>query len=1001
MATTLETTTIFGPPLGAAGVRVREVVGSQQLRQPNIGVLALFSPLQRGPSDVPVTVTSREQYDQIFGDPQDVRWHLYPDGSQMGPDAIDGFFTMAGQSGTLIVTRLGLDGKGKRASLSLKNRQGREVLRLSAGNEGRWGGYEAHIPWSTLIVSTARTFTIYAPGVERNEFIGAKISFSSDTGKEYDVVSNTASNDRGETIFTISSQYDLIADGIDGPVTLSGLASYSSKYTLAGTVAFPLMTAVTGTVAINGTVVTGTGTRFSEQLEIGDNIYYQGEARSVESISSNTTLTIGATFTNDGITGASLEKDNLILTGVGTTFTDLIPGNTIYAEVDNKTYSRKIASIVSPTQLQLESGFPVEVSAGSQASVDNFWVEAVVGSETSYGTELTVGSSIIDPNRSSDSVSVVEIDKPNQRFKIDQKFSKDFTASQITKQNQKVKLDLIQKAGTGLSVEVGLGLKKPETHFSLFLYFNGKRVMQIADASLDPTDDDFVESLINDSNIAYRSEGKNYYTWIECENLWNGIYTTASTNDIRPSNGAGKTLLVTERRIYTVGEFDYSKVINAPLYPNPYKYARNSVRIRAAAAPVLLEGSISSTGVQVFGTNTNFTSVFRKGDYLYDPNSDTIRPIRRIVDDEELILETMFAVDLPAETKASKAGYLQVDQGVNLTEQAAIGDRFIVAYRESFVGGYDGDLGSILPFHYTKFFNVDKDLLGRAIYGKGYGLVRIICPGIHDTTIQSQGGNYAAQTACEYRIEFPPHINSVAVAEAFITSELGKNSFFSAAFPSYGYISSPLSRGKRFISINGDIAGLESAVASLREGWHHPAAGLDAALSRIEQLPIEISPPEQATLNNAGIQPILKLLGRTVIYGAEVPATDPMFTLLHVRRMQSNYARVLLEAITLQRSLFKPNSPSLSAGLYMVLNEYFQSEYRKGALNNYLPYSQAVQINFPTPNTATTQQSSRDTLVALATTDLIASIIYCPTGILKNFFINLGPDSVTSSFASL
>jgi hypothetical protein len=998
MVTTLETTTIFGPPLGAAGVRVREVVGTGQLRQANIGALAVFTPLKRGPSDIPITVSSREQYDEIFGDPQDTRWHLYPDGSQMGPDAIDGFFTMAGQSGTLLVTRLGLDGKGKKASVTLKNRQGREVLRLSAGNEGRWAGYEAHIPWSTLIVTTARTFTIYAPGVERNEFIGARISFSSDTGKEYEIVSNTASNERGETIFTISSQYDLIQDGIDGPVVLSGLSSYASTSNLAGTVAFALFALVTGTVALNETVVTGTGTRFNEELQVGDNIYYQGEARAVESISSNTTLTITAAFTNDGVTGVALQKDNSTLVGVGTNFANLNPGELIYVTVDNQSYARKIAENVSPTQIKLESGYPVEVPAGTQAKVDNFWVEAVSG--TSYGSEISVGNSIIDPNRSSDSINIAEIDLVNQRFRVDKKFSRDFTASQITKQNQRVRIDLVPQAGTGLSVEVGLGLRKPATHFSLFLYFNGRRVLKITDASLDPTDEDFVGSLINDSNVAYRAEGKNYYTWVECESLWNGAYTTAASNDIRPSNGAGETLLVTERRIYTVGSFDPAKVINAPLYPSPYKYARESVRVRAASAPVLLEGSVSSTGVDVFGTNTNFTSVFKKGDYLYDPNSNTVRPIRRIIDDQQLVLETMFAADLPAETKVTKAGYLQVEQGIDLRQQASVGDRFIVSYKEYFSGGYDGDLGSIVPYSYTKFFNVDKDILGRAIYGKGYGLVRIICPGIHDITIQSQGGNYAAQTAAEYRVEFPPHINSVAVAETFMTSELGKNSFFSAAFPSYGYIASPINRGKRLISINGDIAGVESATASLREGWHYPAAGLDAVLSRVEQLPVEISPSEQAVLNNAGIQPILKLLGRTVIYGAEVPAVDPIFMLLHVRRMQSNYARVLLEAITLQRSLFKPNNPSLTAGLFMILNQYFQAEYRKGALNNYLPYAQAVQISFPNPNSGS-NQGTRETLVAISTTDIVASIVYCPTGILKNFLINLGPDSVTSSLSSL
>jgi phage tail sheath protein FI len=191
-------------------------------------------------------------------------------------------------------------------------------------------------------------------------------------------------------------------------------------------------------------------------------------------------------------------------------------------------------------------------------------------------------------------------------------------------------------------------------------------------------------------------------------------------------------------------------------------------------------------------------------------------------------------------------------------------------------------------------------------------------------------------------------------------------------------------------------------MANLHSGYHYPAAGIDARLSRIEQLLVDLSPKDQATLNNAGIRPIIRMMGRTIPFGAELPATDTMYTFLHVRRIQSNYVRLLLESMPLIRALFKPNQPDLADRIQMILDTYFRSEYGNGVLNNYRPYEQAIRITVqgPLSTNSVSGENANDELVALANGDLQVFISYLPTGILKNLYINLGPDLITASFAS-
>lgn len=996
---------VIGPPAGAAGVRVIETIGTNALSDPRYGSIAIAMVAKRGPSGVFVPISSRSQYNNIYGDPGNPLWHLFQDGSQLGPDAIDGFYTMSAGAGQVWLCRLDLDGKGIRAEKIFKNRHGAGVLKIKAANEGCWGGQAASIPYSPVIFASNVTFTIYAPGVLANQFIGATANFTSGSGKGYTIVANTEASAGGEAVFTIGSQYDLLADGINGPVTISGTASYNVFTNITGVITFPLQIPATGVVNINGNVITGVGTTFLADYHVGHNIYFLGESRVVTSITSNTTMTIDQPFTTTVGTNAAIAKDNLTITGTGTQFvSELAVGDNLYVIANGTTYSRKVTAITSQTSLTLASGFPVDIASGTNAAIDNYWVYGSVTSN--YGIDLAIGDNIIDPNRAAQAVTILEIDVVNKKFRIGQKFSASFTNAQLTKQSQLASVTLDNVPGNGITVSIGLGQKYPLTHFSLSFGFNGKALFTIPDASLDSSDSLFVETIVNNSNIAYQFGGVSYQTWVTAESLWESTYTTAPSNDVRPFNGAGTVTQLTPRRVYTAAQFDYTNAVGAIFLPQPYSQPRNQLRIIGAVAPIVLEGTISSTGVNVNGTNTNFLSVFENGDYLYDPNTNTSVQVLTVNSDTSLTLISVFSEDIPSGTIGTKAGYLVFDQGIDMTKRTAINNYFAVVFSETLTGGYDGDLSSIVPYHYTKFFDADSNLLESSVFGQNLGLIRMACPGVTDLTVQGQLANYASQKAFEARLTIPSYINTAAEAEAYVQQALGTSDYISIAFPSYAEIASPYGLGTRLIDISGDIMGKESATATLYQGYHFPTAGIGARLTRITSLPFSPNPNDEAILNLAGIQPIKRMLGSIVIFGDRVPYVNSLYTFLHIRRIQSNYVRVFLEARMLLESLFKPNQPELADQIVMVLESFARGEYRKGVFNQFLTFQQAVNVTAETPtssNTGATSASSADSA------DVIVSIIngklyiywsYVPTGVLEQLYIYAGPDILTSGYGN-
>ncbi len=985
----------FGKPKPAARIAVYEKPSINQIPDPLFGTTAVIGNAKRGPMGVFTPARTLQQYLDVYGDPQERRWHLFANSAHLLPDFVDEYFGNSSGSGTLFVGRLQLD-NARRAEVVLKNRMGAPVLRIRAANEGRWGGAQNAIPATGIVVASARTFTLIVPGALANEFVDAEVSFSGVPGKTYRVISNTAAHSAsGETVFTVGAQYNLLEDGVSGPAALTGTASYTTRTNLTGTVAFALYKDLAGTIAVNDNVLTGTGTAFLTELTVGKNIYKDGVARVIDSVTSDTTATISAPFPTEG-DGLVLQVDNLQLVGTGTTFTTALSvGDRVYATIDDQLQFRTVAAIASDLLLTLTSGFTEALTPATIVQRDN---RTVTGVGTQFTTQLSPGVFLIDPNRSGALVKVVSIESATSAT-VEKVFSQNFAAAQLTKQSQLATVTLNANRTDGLAVKVVQGQRQPETHFGLRVYFNGAEVLNIGDASLDASDPDFVENVVDQANIAFSSGSTNYHTWITAENLWTSDYTTNPGNDVRPCNGAGQILELTNARLYTIADLEYDYLAGETLYPNPYEFPRSFFRVQTAIAPLDLAGTISSSGVNVTGTSTTFRTDLKAGDYLYDSNSRTVRKVNRITSDTALVLETAFPSNVPALTKAKRSGYLQVNDAYDLMLQSAVGDYFLVVHPQILAKGYDGNTAAINPVTYDRFLSGDLNLLEKTVINKNLGLVRIACPGISDVAIQKAAVNLAELRAFEFRVEIPSYLTTASSAEAWVQQQLGRNDFETVTFPSYGYKANPLGRGYRFVPLSGAIMGGESRRANANNGWHYPYAGTEATLPSILKLPVVLEPADEAILNGAGIQPVLFVDGNAVVFGARTPSLTETYKFTHIRRIQSHYVRVLLEARNLMSMLFLPNQPGVVDQIILMLEQFARREYDRGVLSQYLSFRQAASIDSTfSAETVVTDESAQNSMVSIINGELTVSFFYAPTGILEVLNIIVGPQVLVERY---
>lgn len=969
------TSQTYGRTQGQSGIEVSTLTTPGTIQNTFIGTVGMMGIIKRGPTDVWVPCSSINDYFNVFGVPGDRYWGIYSDLLSQLPDAVDDFYALAGSDAQLWLMRIGGDNKGKAATLSSKNRFGTKTLSLEAGSVGRWAGYDYESQFEAIVVSTQRTITLVLPGIEKNELKGGNIVFSSETGKTFPIIANSSADpNSGEVVFTISPQYDLLAEGVSGPATLSGLATYNREITLTGTVTIPELEDLTGTATIsleNSIVVIGNGTNFTTKLKVGDAVYYLNESRTITSITSDTTLTIASPFAGPAGSGLTLQKANLTVVGDGTAFTtELSVGDKLITDFEGVTYERTVAAIADDTNLTLESGFPFGISAASQIKTKNYWVEGDLSAD--YGNELVPGNYIIDPGRGGQSLKVTEVDASAspERFKVEAQFETDFSNAQITKQNQLAKVILKAPVGEGLFVEYSPGRDYPLTHFRMKVYINGVLVMEAPDCSLDPEDTRglFVNNVLADlgQNFAYTGPNNtSYYNWLNPSvNEFVGEYTTAPSDDVRPWNGSGEILHLTETSLYTVADFDYQAVINNWVYPNIYDNPLKRFRVNKAAAPMELQGTLSSIGADVTGTATNFLTSLKKGDFLYDPNTNSVRKITQILSDTSLTLEKAFDTNIPADTKAKKAGWIRIDQGLNFLSDTQIGTWFIVSYPESLKGGSDEDFSSINPFWFTKHANIDQDPIQTASRGKGTGPWMWCAPGISDLTIQRLLAAYSSQTIHIFKPEIPGDIIDASEAIRFVQQELGIDRNREPHFPSYAYYRNFTGGGQKFRTIIGELLGREVRMlnSSPDRSFHRATSGMEATLPILEELPINLTPQQEGLLNQAGIRQIVRKgrSGVPVIWGVTHATPDESYAFITTNRLQLSQIHDILESPELLSLMFRPNDLSIANQVRSIMRAYADEKYRIGAYNNFLSRDSAYSLRMVNLENAIANITSQD-----------------------------------------
>ena len=132
-----------------------------------------------------------------------------------------------------------------------------------------------------------------------------------------------------------------------------------------------------------------------------------------------------------------------------------------------------------------------------------------------------------------------------------------------------------------------------------------------------------------------------------------------------------------------------------------------------------------------------------------------------------------------------------------------------------------------------------------------------------------------------------------------------------------------------------------------------------------------------------------------------MPARSPIYDFLHIRRIQSNFVRIFLEARTLLEMLFQPNQPDVAEQLVMIMQNFARREYKKGVFTQYLNFEQAVQVQPSVTNQdVVTDVNTADAIVEIINGKLRVYFRYVPTGILETVSIDSGPDILVAQYGN-
>lgn len=319
--------------------------------------------------------------------------------------------------------------------------------------------------------------------------------------------------------------------------------------------------------------------------------------------------------------------------------------------------------------------------------------------------------------------------------------------------------------------------------------------------------------------------------------------------------------------------------------------------------------------------------------------------------------------------------------GVNASER-----EFSIDYPRQLVGGRDG-VSELTDANYQAAWDPDTTEF-RKLRGKFYGLVKYATPGITATDVQKSMIALAQSMLMVCRIEIPDTIIDEIQADEYVTDTIGRSSHAKVSFPSY--VSRP-DRDKptklKLVSATGMIHGIEAAYARKFQGYHQPAAGTDAKLPSVKELPTGDKILDEEFLNPRGINVIKAYGSDFVLWGARTLQADEIeWTFSHQREQMSHYERTLLD--NYDWIIFGVQDPSQRRLLIAGLTDFFNREWSIGALDQLIPQQDSFTVKIDEENNPP---------ASVAAGDLYADIRVKLANIVEKFKIKIGKAGVNQT----
>lgn len=498
-----------------------------------------------------------------------------------------------------------------------------------------------------------------------------------------------------------------------------------------------------------------------------------------------------------------------------------------------------------------------------------------------------------------------------------------------------------------LAVEIQDGKDKPSTEWGIYVYEHGELVYTQPNLSSDPNASNYFVQVIN-------NDGNNHY--IKVTDLWSGAISAA----VRPANywaevakakitatgiDLGDTICTTTQSSgadNTIASFTFGSSVMRDRYrltltmPGP-TWALQSLdqqTLKTFTAPTDAVAYVADNIYSIGFTVTEVTGV----------NGETIDVVVEPLVESELVGGKIFFPNHSAHPargfriSANTETAVSIASG-DLTDGGAIPSttEIRLQYPQQLGFGYDG-LSDFSDTDFTQHYDPASSKFNDVV-GKGFGLIKFATPGItaisgvNAVTVEKAGINYAATKNHQYRSEIPFATTDEYAARTYVQDTLGRSAHHKVIHPSWCYVSDPIQSGRlKQVPTTGMVHGREARTATIYEGYHKAAAGVDHTLPKIVKLPTDYNDGQHKVLdqevtNPAGLQIVDKRGGNFVIWGDRMPTDDPAFIFVHHREQLSYYEHVLSESF--DWLIFAINDEQEQPAALAALRTLFLPEYRK------------------------------------------------------------------------